>query len=302
MPDTRTIDPAALSTPALHAYLLAAVAPRPIAFASTVDKAGRVNLSPFSYFNVFSANPPVMIFSPARRARDNTTKHTYENLLEVPETVINIVNFPIVEQVSLASTEYDRGINEFIKAGLTQVPSEKVKPPRVGEAPVAFECAVDDIVPLGHEGGAGNLVIARVVLLHIQEAYLDADDKLDTTKLDLVGRMGGNWYCRAGGDALFEITKPLRTKGLGIDQLPASIRNSTVLTGNDLGRLGNVEALPAAEAVAAMRADAEVQAILTQFAEDAEARRAALHRLAQAHLRRSDTARALQTLLVADYV
>ena len=202
------IDPANLPTAELHSYLLAAVAPRPIAFASTIDEKGNVNLSPFSFFNVFSANPPVMIFSPARRGRDNTTKHTYENLLKVPETVINIVNHAMVEQMSLASTEYAKGVNEFAKAGFTQIDSDKVKPPRVGEAPVAFECMVDDIIELGQEGGAGNLMISRVVMLHIQDEYLGANGKLDTTKLDLVGRMGGSWYCRASGDALFEIPKP----------------------------------------------------------------------------------------------
>lgn len=295
MHTTRTLDPTALATPDLHGYLLAAVAPRPIAFASTVDKAGRVNLSPFSFFNVFSANPPVMIFSPARRTRDNTTKHTYENILEVPEVVVNIVNFPIVEQMSLASTEYARGVNEFEKAGLTQIPSQKVKPPRVGEAPVAFECEVDQVVPLGTEGGAGNLILARVVLLHVQEAYLDADGKLDTTQLDLVGRMGGSWYCRAGGDALFQIPKPLRTQGIGVDQLPAHVRNSSILTGNDLGRLGNLEHLPDPAYVEALTVYPQVQALL-----NAPASEEALHRLAQHHLRNGDAERALALLLIGD--
>ena len=295
MPPTRTIDPTTLPVPELHGYLLAAVAPRPIAFASTVDAEGRVNLSPFSFFNVFSANPPVMIFSPARRSRDNTTKHTYENILQVPEAVINIVNYPIVEQMSLASTEYARGVNEFEKAGLTQVPSDKVKPPRVGEAPVAFECVVDDVITLGDQGGAGNLILSRVVMLHVQEAYFDANGKLNTTKLDLVGRMGGSWYTRASGEALFEIPKPLRTQGIGVDQLPASIRNSTILTGNDLGRLGNVERLPDAAYMAALKVYPEVQTLLND--PDPEE---ALHRMAQQVLCNGHTQRALALLLLAD--
>ncbi|MEZ4953484.1 MAG: flavin reductase family protein [Saprospiraceae bacterium] len=219
-----SFDANSISTARLHAYMLAAVAPRPIAFASTVDRAGNVNLSPFSFFNCFGSNPPIMIFSPARRVRDNTTKHTLENVREVPEVVINIVNYPIVEQMSLASTEYEKGINEFTKAGLTEVASEKIRPPRVGEAPVAFECLVDQVIETGTEGGAGNLIIARVIYVHIREEYLDENNNLDTTKLDLVGRMGESWYTRASGDSLFEIPKPLTTKGIGIDQLPWSIK------------------------------------------------------------------------------
>ncbi len=258
----KTIDPTTISQGALHNYLLSAVAPRPIAFASTIDQAGNVNLSPFSFFNVFSSKPPIMIFSPARRGRDNTTKHTYDNVLEVKEVVINVVNHPIVEQMSLTSTEYDREVNEFIKAGLTPVASEKIRPPRVAESPVAFECEVEQVISLGDHGGAGNLVIAKVVLIHIQEAYLDEAGKLDTVKLDLVARMGGSWYCRAIPEALFEIPKPLRTKGIGVDQLPEAIRNSSILTGNNLGRLGNVEALPNAESIEAIQAEAPVQAAL----------------------------------------
>lgn len=297
---TKSFDPNALEVAALHGFLLAAVAPRPIAFASTVDAAGRVNLSPFSFFNVFSANPPVMIFSPARRSRDNTTKHTYENVLEVPETVINIVNHPMVEQMSLASTEYEQGVNEFVKAGLTQVPSSKVKPPRVAESPVAFECTVDDVVALGNEGGAGNLVIARVVQFHVQEQFLDAAGKLDTTKLDLVGRMGGSWYTRASKEALFEIPKPLKNKGIGIDGLPSSIRESTVLTGNNLGRLGNVLALPDEAAMTHARQSTEVVRVLAEFAPDTEQRRDALHRLAQRFLEEGATEEALSILLIAE--
>ena len=244
MNDTTTFDPQQLSTPVLHGYLLAAVGPRPIALASTIDNQGRINLSPFSFFNVFSANPPVMIFSPARRGKDNTTKDTYENVLEIPEVVINVVNHSMVEQVSLASSEFPKEINEFQKAGLTEVASEKVRPPRVGESPVSFECTVQEVITLGAEGGAGNLIISEVKLLHIHSQYLDTQEKLDTTKLDLVGRMGGSWYTRASGNSLFQVEKPARSLGIGIDQLTESIRNSTVLSGNNLARLGSMPNLP----------------------------------------------------------
>lgn len=241
---TTTIDPKSISTTELHQILLTSVAPRPIALASTVDKNGNVNLSPFSFFNVFSANPPILIFSPARRGRDNTTKHTYENIKEVKEVVINIVNFPMVEQMSLSSTEYSKGVNEFIKSGFTPIPSNKIKPPRVAEAPVSFECIVDEVIELGTEGGAGNLIISRVVNIHIRDEYKGNDGKLDTEKLDLVARMGGNWYTRASKDSLFEIEKPIYSKGIGVDGLPIHARNSTILTGNDLGRLGNMSEKP----------------------------------------------------------
>lgn len=245
MPNSiKTIDPKAISTGQLHGYLLGAIAPRPIAFASTVDAEGRVNLSPFSFFNVFGSNPPVLIFSPARRVRDNTTKHTLQNVEAVPEVVVNIVNYAMVEQMSLSSTEYPAGVNEFAKAGLTQVPSDIVQPPRVGEAPVAFECQVQQVIATGTEGGAGNLIIAEVVKIHIRTEYLNEDGFLDLDKLDLVGRMGGSYYVRAAGDALFEIPKPLRTLGIGVDSLPPAVQRSRILTGNQLGRLGNLAAWP----------------------------------------------------------
>jgi flavin reductase (DIM6/NTAB) family NADH-FMN oxidoreductase RutF len=239
-----TIDPKDVSVPKMHGYLLGAVSPRPIAFASTIDKEGNVNLSPFSFFNCFGANPPILIFSPARRGRDNTTKHTYENVLEVDEVVINIVNYNMVEQMSLASTEYGKGVNEFEKAGFTAVKSDSVKPPRVGEAPVSFECKVIEVKPLGTEGGAGNLVICEVLLVHIKDEILDDEQRIDPFKLDAVARLGGNWYCRVNGNSIFEIAKPLTTLGIGVDQIPSHIRNSKILTGNDLGRLGNVEHIP----------------------------------------------------------
>ena len=239
----KTIDPKAVSTAALHGYMLGAVTPRPIAFASTIDSAGNVNLSPFSFFNVFSANPPIMIFSPARRGRDNTTKHTYENVLQVKEVVINIVNYDIVQQMSLSSTEYGKGVNEFEKAGLTPLPSQTIKPPRVAESPVQFECRVNEVISLGTEGGAGNLVICEVLKMHINEAVLDPDGKIDPVKLDAVSRMGGNWYGRAK-QGMFEVPKPLSRLGIGFDQLPEAIRTSKLLTGNDLAKLANVEVLP----------------------------------------------------------
>ncbi len=238
-----TINPSEVSTGKLHGLMLGAIGPRPIAFASTIDEKGTPNLSPFSFFNVFSANPPILIFSPARRVRDNTTKHTLENSKSTKEVVINMVNYDIVQQMSLSSTEYPDGVNEFIKSGLTMVPSEKVGPYRVGESPVQFECKVNEIVPMGKEGGAGNLIICEVVLMHINENVLDENERIDQDKIDQVARMGGNWYTRAN-KGMFEVPKPLSTIGIGVDRLPEDIKNSTVFTGNDLGKLANVEGIP----------------------------------------------------------
>ncbi len=238
-----TIDPSKVSTGKLHGFLLGAVGPRPIAFASTIDIHGNPNLSPFSFFNVFSANPPILIFSPARRVRDNTTKHTLENAQSTKEVVINIVNYDIVQQMSLSSTEYPDGVNEFVKSGLSMVSSEKVKAYRVGESPVQFECKVNEVVPMGNEGGAGNLIICEVLLMHINEDIIDENDRIDQYKIDQVARMGGNWYTRAN-KGLFEVPKPLSTIGIGVDSLPEDIKNSTVFTGNDLGKLANVEGIP----------------------------------------------------------
>ena len=239
----KSFEPKELSTAELHGYLLSSVAPRPIAFASTMDKDGNPNLSPFSFFNVFSANPPILIFSPARRVRDNTTKHTLENAELTKEVVINVVNHDIVQQMSLSSTEYAEGINEFEKAGLTMLASDKIKPFRVAESPVQMECKINDIIKLGTEGGAGNLIICEVVKMHINEAVLAENGSIDQTKLDLVSRAGGSFYSRAK-DGFFEIPKPLTTLGIGVDALPEDIRNSNVLSGNDLGLLANVENLP----------------------------------------------------------
>lgn len=244
-----TIDPKEVSTAVLHSYLLGAVAPRPIAFASTIDKDGNPNLAPFSFFNVFSANPPIAVFSPARSGRTGTTKHTYDNIKEVSEVVINVVNYDMVQQVSLASTEYAKGVNEFEKAGFTPIASQKIKPFRVKESPAQLECVVKQVIELGDKGGAGNLIICEVVMMHVNEAVLDANKNIDPNKIDLVARMGGNWYSRTNGDALFEVAKPLLNLGIGVDQIPAGIRNSTVLTGNNLGQLGNVEKLPSSEEI-----------------------------------------------------
>ena len=243
-----SIEPKDLTTAKLHGYLQSAVAPRPIAFASTVDANGKPNLSPFSFFNVFSANPPILVFSPARRVRDNSVKHTLLNVEATKEVVINVVNYDIVQQASLSSTEYGEGVNEFLKSGLTAVASDLVKPYRVAESPVQFECKVNEIISLGEDGGAGNLVICEVVKIHISEKVLDENGLIDQHKIDLVSRLGGNWYSRANA-GLFEVPKPLTTLGIGVDAIPDFVKKSVVFNGNDLGILGNVEALPSPEEI-----------------------------------------------------
>ncbi|WP_299158479.1 flavin reductase family protein [uncultured Eudoraea sp.] len=243
MQKTISLIPSEITTGQLHAYLLGAVGPRPIAFASTIDEKGIPNLSPFSFFNVFSANPPILIFSPARRVRDNSTKHTLDNVLKTKEVVINIVNYDLVQQMSLTSTEYGEKENEFIKAGLTMLTSDLVKPFRVEESPVQFECKVTKVEALGNKGGAGNLVFAEVVKMHIHESILGEDGSIDQFKIDQVARMGGNWYSRAN-KGMFEVPKPLSKLGIGVDNIPKEIRSIKMLTGNDLGLLGNVERMP----------------------------------------------------------
>lgn len=290
------IDPKEVSTPELHGHLLSAVAPRPIAFVGTVDENGNPNLSPFSFFNVFSANPPIAIFSPARRVRNNTTKHTLENAKATGEVVINIVNYDIVQQMSLSSTEYADGVNEYVKSGLTPVPSEMVKPFRVKESPVQLECKVKEVVELGTEGGAGNLVICEVVLMHISEEVLGDNGKIDTQKIDLVARMGGNWYCRANGDSLFEVAKPLSTLGIGVDAIPEDIRTSAVLTGNDLGMLGNVEKLPDETEVNDYKL-MELSDLFMEFQDDAVTLENKLHTLAKDLLAQGKVEEAWKTLL-----
>tara|TARA_X000000950_G_C13777734_1_gene603766 strand:- start:230 stop:1090 length:861 start_codon:yes stop_codon:yes gene_type:complete len=243
-----SINPKEIPTGKLHGYLLGAIAPRPIAFASTIDADGNPNLSPFSFFNVFGSNPPIVIFSPARRVRDNTTKHTLNNALATKEVVINVVNYDIVQQMSLSSTEYPEGVNEFEKAGFTMLKSDEIKPFRVAESPVQFECKVNDVIFTGDEGGAGNLIVCEVVKIHINKDVLDDNGVIDQHKIDLVARAGGSYYTRAR-DGFFEIPKPISTLGIGIDNIPSEIRNSTVLTGNNLGMLGNIEQLPTTDTV-----------------------------------------------------
>jgi flavin reductase (DIM6/NTAB) family NADH-FMN oxidoreductase RutF len=258
----KSITPGEVSSGVLHSYLLSAVAPRPIALASTIDKQGRPNLSPFSFFNIFGANPPIAIFSPARRVRDNTEKHTLANIKEVGEVVINVVSYAIVQQVSLSSCEYPQGQSEFEKAGLTPIPSELIKPFRVKESPVQLECKVRDIIYTGNQGGAGNLIVCEVIRMHIAESVLGGDGKIEPHKIDLVGRMGADWYVRASGNALFEVEKPNIKLGIGFDRLPKEIRESVVLTGNQLAQLANVTELPEARIYSQIIETHKVAAIL----------------------------------------
>jgi flavin reductase (DIM6/NTAB) family NADH-FMN oxidoreductase RutF len=276
-----SLDPKDLKIPVLHSYLLHAVAPRPIAFASTMDKDGNVNLSPFSFFNVFSAAPPVVIFSPARSGRTGQTKNTFDNVKENPEVVINMVNYDLVHQASLTSAEYPKGVNEFIKAGLTEIPSVKIKPPRVKESPVQLECVVKNIIELGQNGGAGNLVICEVVMMHIHEEILDPETKMiDQQKIDLVSRLGADWYGRASGSSLFRLSKPLTTIGIGVDGIPEHIRYSKVLTGNHLGQLGNVPVLPTNEEVQHYKTSGAILEVFQDYGKDHERLDDHLHHIA----------------------
>ena len=258
-----SINPKEISPLKLQSYLQTAVSPRPIAFASTMDEDGNPNLSPFSFFNVFSSNPPILIFSPARRVRNNTIKHSLINAQDTREVVINIVNYDMVQQMSLSSTEYPDGVNEFEKAGFTMLPSDSVAPYRVAESPVQFECKVNDIIALGTEGGAGNLVICEVVKIHIHESILDENEMIDQRKIDVVSRLGGNWYSRAN-EGLFEVEKPLTTLGIGVDMIPYFIKESGYFNGNDLGKLGNIEAIPNDEEITIfVKENFEVKAVLS---------------------------------------
>jgi len=293
-----TVKTSDLSPAQLQNYLQYAVAPRPICFATTIDREGNINLSPFSFFNMFSTNPPLCIFSPARRVRDNTTKHTLENVLEVKECVINIVNYPMVQQTSLASTEYAKGVNEFEKAGFTMLPSQLVKPPRVAEAPVQMECIVTEVIHLGNNPGAGNLVLAEIKLIHIREEILDEDGKIDQAKIDLVARLGGDWYCRVTADNLFKVAKPLTTLGIGVDALPKGVRNSYVLSGNDLGMLGNVENVPSEEEIDLIRNTPAVKEVLDATIGDAVNRQRELHELAKIMLEQGEVSDALKVVLL----
>ena len=293
-----TLNTADLTPVEIQNYLQYAIAPRPICFASTVDAQGQVNLSPFSFFNLFSSNPPVCVFSPSRRVRDNTTKHTLENILEVGECVINIVNYNMVQQTSLASSDYPRGVDEFVKAGFTALKSDLVRPPRVAEAPVQLECTVREVIHLGETPGAGNLILADVKLIHIKEEILDENGRIDQAKIDLVARLGGDWYCRVTPDNLFKVAKPLTTLGIGVDALPGSVRNSKILTGNNLGQLGNVEQLPSDEEIEAIHELDEVKDLLDATIGDHVTREIQLHTLAKAWLEQGKVHDAWKLLLI----
>lgn len=291
MAEIISILPSDIPTPRLHGYLLGAIGPRPIAFASTIDEEGRPNIAPFSFFNVFSAHPPILIFSPARRVRDNTAKHTLENVLKVKEVVINIVNYDMVQQMSLSSTEYPKGENEFVKTGLTMLESDLVRPFRVEESPVQFECKVNKVEPLGKEGGAGNLIFSEVLKIHINASVLDDDGNIDQQKIDQVARLGGNWYSRAN-KGLFEVPKPTTGMGIGVDRIPEEIRMSKVLTGNDLGMLGNVERLPSQNKVDTFVGSNEDIGFLLRTKDKDK-----LHRKAQEYLNQKEILSAWKVLL-----
>ena len=293
-----TLETSEMTPMQLQNYLQYAIAPRPICFATTIDKAGNVNLSPFSFFNMFSTNPPMCIFSPARRVRDNTTKHTLDNVLEVKECVINIVNYSMVQQMSLASTDYAKGINEFEKAGFTMLPSKLVRPPRVAEAPVQLECLVTEVIHLGEKPGAGNLILAEIKLIHIEESILDEEGRIDQEKIDLVARLGGDWYCRVTKDNLFKVPKPLTTLGIGVDALPKAVRNSMVLTGNDLGLLGNLEKMPSLEEVDDVLTLPEVKEIMDATIGDSVNRTRELQELAKEMLAAGRAETALKVVLL----
>lgn len=288
------ITPGEISTKQLHAYLLGSVAPRPICFASTIDKEGNPNLAPFSFFNVFGSKPPVCIFSPARRVRDNTIKHTLENIQETREVVINVVTYDMVQQMSLSSCEYPKGVNEFIKSGFTPVASEIVKPFRVKEAPVSLECKLMQIIETGTEGGAANLIICEIIKMHIDERILDEEQQIDPHKIDLVARMGKDFYCRASGDAVFEVPKPNLNLGVGMDALPATIRNSSILTGNDLGILANSTEIPL---VSETVEDERLKMILQDYSNDEQLLQQALHQYAKELIARHEVTQAWQVLL-----
>lgn len=280
-----TINPKDLPVPKLQAYLQSAVSPRPIAFVSSIDEAGNVNLSPFSFFNMFSMNPPILVFSPSRRVRDNSEKHTLENIREVDEVVINIVNYNMVQQTSLASCDFPKGTNEFVKSGLTATASQLVKPPRVSESPVSFECKVKQVIALGDGGGAGNLVLCEVLLMHIKESVVDENGIIDPYKIDAVARMGQNYYCRAQGENIFVVPKPNEKIGIGYDLLPDNIKSSKILSGNDLGMLANVEQIPVASPL-----NSDESAIVKEGTE-------AGHKLAQTYLQQGRVADAWRILL-----
>lgn len=288
------IVPGEIKTAQLHAYLLGAIAPRPICFASTIDNNGVANLSPFSFFNVFGSKPPILIFSPARRVRDNTIKHSLENVYETGEVVINVVSYNMVQQMNLSSCEYPKGVDEFVKAGFTPVKSDMVKPYRVKESPAQLECKVLQVIETGKEGGAANLIICEVLCMHIDDNVLDETGKIDPHRIDLVARMGGDHYCRASGSAVFDVHKPNVELGVGVDALPAHIRNSKILTGNNLGMLGNCTVIPI---VSEDFWDDKLTSILKEYNHDETAKKDALHQYAKELLDAGDVNKAWQVLL-----
>lgn len=291
------IDFSKIGTAEKQQWLNHAVAPRPICFASTIDKEGNVNLSPFSFFNLFSSQPPIVIFSPARRVRDNTTKHTLQNVQEVPECVINIIDYDMVQQASLASCEFPKGVDEFVKAGFTKEPASRVTPPMVKEAKIKLECKVTEVKSLGEEGGAGQLVIAEVICMHVDESILGDDGKIDQRKLHLVARLGGDWYCRVDETNLFKVPKPNTQLGIGVDALPAGIRNSYILTGNHLGMLGNVHELPE---INPAFDDEQLKNIIQYFSINPTEMENELHKYAATLLNQGKVAEAWQVLLAGD--
>ncbi|WP_066758602.1 flavin reductase family protein [Crocinitomix algicola] len=291
-----TFDPKELPIPKIHGLLLGAIGPRPIAFASTVDEQGVPNLAPFSFFNVFSANPPIMVFSPARSGRTNETKDTYKNVKVIPEVVINVVNHSIVHQMSLASSPYKPEEDEFDKAGFTKLKSDLIRPFRVAESPVQFECQVIEVKELGDQGGAGNLVICEVVKIHVREDLLTEDGKIDQKKIDLVSRMGGNWYCRADDNSMFEIVKPITTCGIGFENIPSDIKNSKILTGNDLGQLGGIEELPNETDVNEYKL-VELSDIFVELEDEQAVLEETLHKMAKKLLTENKLEEAWKTLL-----
>ncbi len=280
-----------------QSWLQHAIAPRPICFASTMDKNGKVNLSPFSFFNLFSTHPPIVIFSPSRRLRDNTTKHTLQNVQEVPECVINIVDYAMVQQTSLSSCEFPKGVDEFLKAGFTKEAATIVKPPMVKEAKIKLECRVNEIKSLGEEGGAGQLVIAQVLCMHVDESILGTDGKIDQRKMQHVARLGGDWYCRVDETNLFQVPKPNTQLGIGVDALPEGIKNSHLLSGNHLGMLANVTAIPAIDPGFF---DEKLQQIIQYFSVNPNEMETELHRYAAELLNNQRIQEAWQVLLAAD--
>jgi flavin reductase (DIM6/NTAB) family NADH-FMN oxidoreductase RutF len=294
------IDPSQIPPHHLHRILLSAVAPRPIAFASTIDSSGKANLSPFSCFNVFGVNPSTLIFSPSRSGRNNEVKDTYLNVKDVPEVVINMVTYSMVEQMNLASTEFPRGINEFFKSGFTPLPSEKIRPYRVKESPVQIECKVRQVIETGDKAGSANLVICEALLIHVNDKILDKTGMIDTRKLDLVGRMGADYYVRASGKALFTLEKPASNQAIGVDSLPEDVRMSTILTGNDLGRLGGLQSNPSAPEIEKYITSTGFRKIVAKHDSNVEKITEEAHKLAHGLIGRNELYEALLLLLAAN--